>query len=102
MLDHTRGRLERELKFAKEINDDSLQKCIDNLKEGDERMGLETHLMEDYDPHSFYFERRRKDDDTMAYNGGIIFHGKRDGYGSGSGPTFSVTLDKAEGWRIHT
>ena len=34
--------------------------------------------------------------------GGIIYHGPRDGYGSGEGPALSVTLDKTEGYSIHT
>lgn len=39
---------------------------------------------------------------TMWFNGGLIYHGSHDGYGSGSAPTFSVTLTKTRGWSIHT
>lgn len=36
------------------------------------------------------------------YNGGLIFHGSHDGFGSGSAPTFSVTMNATRGWSIHT
>ena len=35
-------------------------------------------------------------------NGGLIFHGKHDAFGSGSAPTFAVTLEPTDGWSIHT
>ena len=34
--------------------------------------------------------------------GGLIYHGQHDGFGDGSGPTFSVTISKSTGWSIHT
>lgn len=40
--------------------------------------------------------------DGCGYNGGLIFHGKRDGYGSGSAPTFSVCINPTDGYSIHT
>jgi len=40
--------------------------------------------------------------DGGGIHGGMIYHGPHDGNGSGSAPTFSVTLDNATGWRIHT
>ena len=40
--------------------------------------------------------------EDISLNGGLIFHGSHDGYGSGSAPSFSVCLDDADGWRIHT
>lgn len=54
----------------------------------------------DFAPYSFSFCIKR--DGEVWFNGGMIYHGDHDGYGSGSAPTFSVTLDKATGWRIHT
>lgn len=36
------------------------------------------------------------------FNGGLIFHGSHDGYGSGSAPSFSCTLTPTDGWSIHT
>ena len=35
-------------------------------------------------------------------SGGLIFHGSHDGFGSGSAPTFAVTLERCDGWSIHT
>lgn len=40
--------------------------------------------------------------DKFWFNGGMIFHGKHDGGGNGSAPTFSVCLEPTNGWSIHT
>lgn len=37
-----------------------------------------------------------------GYNGGIIFHGPYDNFGSGGAPTFAVTLTPTHGWSVHT
>lgn len=55
----------------------------------------------DYDELSFFFYEERPDD-SHGLCGGIIFHGKRDGFGSGQGPTFSVCLEPTDGYSIHT
>lgn len=55
----------------------------------------------DFDECSFTFRETYADGRT-GICGGIIFHGSRDGFGSGKGPTFSVSLDKTEGYQIHT
>lgn len=55
----------------------------------------------DFDKKSFTF-RETYADGRSGICGGIIFHGRRDGYGSGDGPTHSVTLEHAEGYYIHT
>jgi hypothetical protein len=66
----------------------------------------EVDLYPDFAPLSFYFVVHCLKQSTMemkkAYNGGIIFHGSHDGYGSGEFPTLAVTLDKCSGWQIHT
>lgn len=49
----------------------------------------------------FYFDGRNIPD-GCGYNGGIIFHGSHDGYGSGSAPTFSVCINPTDGYSIHT
>lgn len=41
-------------------------------------------------------------DGRLIMRGGLIFHGSHDGHGSGGAPTYSTTLDRAEGWRLHT
>jgi len=99
--DVTQGKLSEALEFAKSINDTSLQDCIDRLNAIDKNCDTETTVMEDYAPRSFYFERYDKEKNFRG-NGGIIFHGHHDGYGSGSVPTFSVTLTPTKGWCIHT
>ncbi len=55
-------------------------------------------------PYGFGFTMHRKVDGDWKYwfNGGCLFHGSHDGFGSGSGPTFAVTLTPTNGWAIHT
>ncbi len=36
------------------------------------------------------------------FAGGLIYHGSHDGFGSGSAPTLSVTLEPTDGWAVHT
>lgn len=55
----------------------------------------------DFDHMSFTF-REQYSDGRTGICGGIIYHGPRDNYGSGSAPTFSVSLDKTTGYQIHT
>lgn len=61
-------------------------------------------LYKDFAPYSFYFIMHRKTDNGLRqwFNGGMIFHGQHDGYGSGQAPAYSVTLEKTNGWSIHT
>ena len=62
-------------------------------------------LMPDGAPYSFYFviEERTPDDAyRRVFEGGLLFHGRHDGHGSGRGPTFAVTLGPTSGWQIHT
>lgn len=53
------------------------------------------------DDKSFFF-RCIEEDGRPSICGGIILHGKRDGFGTGQGPTYSVSLIKETGWQIHT
>ena len=103
MKDLTEGMLEKELEYAKSIGNDTLQKCIDRLKQVDDNMETETTICNDFAPRSFYFQRMGINDRESG-NGGIIFHGPHDGYGSGSAPSFSVSIDgsKETRWEIHT
>lgn len=113
MKDCTDGKLQEALDYAKKINDNSLQNCLDRLKEVDKNVGnnrrehVETHIYNDFYAFSFEFVRWTcKNGADMKpdflSDGGIIFHGKHDGFGSGSAPTFSVTLEPTNGWQIHT
>jgi len=70
---------------------------------GESRMRV--RLFKDFAPYSFGFviEERGADNQYQhVLTGGLLFHGAVDGYGSGSGPTFSVTLTPVDGWQIHT
>jgi hypothetical protein len=100
MKDWTEGKLQETLDFAKSINDESLQKCIDRLKLVENNIGCETNVSNDFAPKSFYFERLK--DGKFCGNGGIIWHGKHDNGGDGGAPTFSVCLEPICGWSIHT
>jgi hypothetical protein len=62
-------------------------------------------LYPDFAPFSFGFttERMLPDGSWGApVSGGLIYHGPHDGHGSGAHPTFAVTLEPCDGWRIHT
>jgi hypothetical protein len=96
----TNGHLEKALEIAGQREDNSLINCLERLQNIDDVQKTTTIISNDFAPLSFYFER--KHGDTWAGNGGIIFHGSHDGFGSGSAPTFSVTLEKTNGWSIHT
>ena len=63
-------------------------------------------LHKDFAPLSFQFCMFQKNEKTGEYvywfTGGLIFHGSIDSFGSGSSPTFAVTLTPCDGWSIHT
>lgn len=77
--------------------EESLQQCMHSLEKWD---GIIT-IYSDYDPLSFFFEQRY-DNGECGVCGGIIYHGARDGYGSGSAPTFSTCITPTQGYSIHT
>lgn len=79
------------------LGDDSLLRCMQSLK----RWQNPITIGRDFDDMSFTF-REQTPDGRHAVNGGIIYHGPRDGFGGGGAPTFSVTIDEATGYRIHT
>jgi hypothetical protein len=70
-------------------NNDGLTKCL---------------LFRDFAPFSFEFVMQKKVNGqfTNWFNGGLIYHGSHDGNGSGSAPTFAVTLNSTQGWSVHT
>lgn len=81
-------------------NDKTIDGCLSRLMHW--RMWDATiYICTDFDELSFYFYEVRGDG-SQGLNGGIIFHGKRDGFGSGQGPTFSVCLEPTDGYSIHT
>jgi hypothetical protein len=103
MKDLTDGKLNQELEYAKSIGSDTLQKCINRLKQVDENMDTETTICNDFAPRSFYFQRMDKND-RHSGNGGIIFHDITHSIGTHGAPSFSVSLDdsKEPHWQIHT
>ena len=84
-------------RFTAARGDNSLYDCMMSLRRWQQPIVIGC----DFDEMSFTFHENRSDG-YYPTNGGIIYHGPRDGYGSGQTPTFSVTIDKAEGYRIHT
>jgi len=58
-------------------------------------VGERAQLFADHAPLSFTWL-------AAGLFGGLLFHGVHDGFGSGSAPTFAVTLEPTFGWRIHT
>ena len=59
----------------------------------------------DFAPYSFSMSIEMRQEDgqyTPMFNGGVIFHGQHDGFGSGGAPSFSVSLNKSVGWQLHT
>ena len=105
MKDLTEGKLQETLEFAKTIQNDSLQECLNHLESVDEiHEGIETRVYNDFAPKSFYFVRWDTFRNKMWMNGGIIFHGAHDNGGEGGSPTFSVSLSgsKETRWEIHT
>ena len=99
LQDCTNGDLKKALRYAEEINDFSLHRCLDSLALADSVQKSKTKIYPDFAPHSFTFARIR--DEKCIINGGIIFHGIKGEHGAGA-PTFSVSISSSPGWSIHT
>ncbi len=102
ITDKSNGRLDKIKAFA---NDNGLIDSFNNTfksLENYSQKGYDVTLVSDFAPLSLQFGVT--DNGKFIINGGFIFHGKHDGFGSGSFPTFSVSLstDKKAGWSIHT
>lgn len=81
------------VKRAEEMNDKTLQECLERLKRWEQRDNTEIYLYKDCDPLSFYFEMYRNGKRVM--NGGVIYHGKPD-------QSHSFTMNPEIGWQTHT
>ena len=101
VIDKTNGKLKEALKYAEKIKNTSLKERLERLEKIDENQETTTEIYNDFAPLSFEFHRRDKEGKVITV-GGIIFHGSHDGFGSGSSPTFSVSLEPTDGWSIHT
>lgn len=84
----------------------ALKRRLDYLESyGGESQTVRARLFKDFAPYSFGFVLEKKSADgewKHWFTGGLLFHGSHDGNGSGSGPTFAVTLTPTTGWSIHT
>jgi hypothetical protein len=109
IVDRTDGHLEGVKSAAKKMGKlEQLEKELGYLGNYAQHDGRETRclLYKDFAPLSFAFtmEVRSPENPEWArwFNGGLIFHGEVDGYGSGKAPTYSVTLNPTDGWSVHT
>lgn len=101
--DKTNGKLEEIIEFAKQYdNGKSLEQCFETLQNisinSREHYGDIVEIYPDWAPMSlaFVFPKSKS---KYPFNGGIIFHGIID---NKKVENFSVTLEPADGWRVHT
>ena len=89
------------------------QRTLDPLTcEGTEKS--RAWLYRDFAPCSFdvRLERRVSEEGESGTSGetryepwmhlGLLYHGSHDGFGSGSAPTFAVSIESVQGWSIHS
>jgi len=105
LIDQTQGKLTEAIQYAHKIGDLSLIQCLKRLnrvhgKDYAYKDGY-TNISTDFAPLSFFFVRYNAQNESVLC-GGIIFHGKHDGFGNGSAPTYSVCIEPTNGWSIHT
>ena len=102
IIDKSDGRLDEIKTFARENNLlESFNVTFSRLENYSDKDYTVT-LYNDFAPYSLYFEITMHE--KFILNGGFIFHGSHNGYGSGGAPTFSVCIDpdNKPGWSIHT
>lgn len=110
LIDYSNGRLDEIRKFAEETNQvEAFNKKLDQLQLWEnwytDSGYCVTRIYSDFAPLSLYFTRivtPPNGEEKCVGNGGLIYHGKHDGFGSGEGPTFSCCLTPTSGWSIHT
>lgn len=102
--DKTDGKLESIKAFAARCGKlKQLQEQLDYLANYGQQE-TRCNLMPDFAPQSLRFVMQMKVDGEWRYwfNGGLIFHGSHDHYGSGEFPTLSVCVSPTDGWAVHT
>jgi hypothetical protein len=102
IIDKSNGILAEIKAFAKEKNLlENFNNTFSRLENYSDK-GNTVNLYSGFAPHSLYFEITMNE--KFVLNGGLIFHGSHDGFGSGDAPTFSVCIDpdNKPGWSIHT
>ena len=110
VIDQTEGKLDEIKAFAKKIGKtEALGRCLAQLNKIRKNTFTNCYvwLFTDFAPMSLYFAIIDSDNipyerEDIKMNGGIIFHGDHDAYGSGSFPTLSVCVNPTDGWSIHT
>ena len=100
MIDFTDGKLDEIKAFALKTGQmDQLNSVLKRLTDREsETTSVEVYT--DFAPYSLYFVEKVSGE--FRSNGGVIYHGPHDGFGSGSAPSFSVCLTPSQGWSIHT
>jgi len=103
IIDNSEGKLQEIEAFAKETNRlENFKSKLQRLEEIAENRDADVYLYKDFAPMSLFFAISSNLCIGTVLHGGLIFHGQHDGYGSGSAPSFSVTLTPTDGWAIHT
>ena len=84
------------VQYAKEIGDDSLNKCLERLKQWEKNSNGKYEIMLYYDfaPYSFGFAEITADG-KKGIVGGLLYHGIPD-------KSYAVLLKPFHGWSIHT
>ncbi|MBI4864211.1 MAG: DUF4120 family protein [Candidatus Riflebacteria bacterium] len=93
--------IERVKQALSHLLSQSFQDCPDTLVRLANNVNGKARLWLDFAPLSFTFVIIRETGGAWI-NGGLIFHGSHDGYGSGSAPTHAVCVSPEEGLTIHT
>lgn len=101
LIVHCPEHLQSAKEFAASTNQsETLNRQLSRLTENlDSAWRVE--LYSDFAPYSFFFQEITPAG-LRGLNGGLIYHGSHDGFGSGSAPTFSVSITPTQGWSIHT
>jgi hypothetical protein len=110
LIDYTNGGLENIKAFAStHPAGDTFMRCLESLNDRcDHGENRKCVIGTDFAPYSLSFAYGEMTTDPeptwigRPINGGLIYHGPHDGHGSGQAPSFSVTMDKADGWVLHT
>jgi hypothetical protein len=87
-------RYKEAMAYAGKTGDNTLQNCLERLKQWEINRKCEITLYHDRSPLSFYFEMNDKTG-RRVMNGGVLYHGTPD-------ESHAVTFDPAKGWQIHT
>ena len=103
IIDHSEGRYAKIVRFAStHPKGNSFTQCMRRLEDVAKAYPeAKCVIYNDHAPMSLYFNISDARNERIM-NGGIIYHGSHDGFGSGSAPTFSVAIDETNGWGLHT